>query len=449
MASISSLGIGSGLDLNSLLDQLEASERQQLTPITLKQQSYQAKISAYGKLESALTSFQDAVAKLADGKQFEAVKKEVSGDALSATLGDDALTGNYDLDVSQRARGYSIATQGIAAADEALGAGTLNITLANGDTLDLEIGEKQSTLEGIRDAINDADGGIQASLMNDGGDTPYRLVLSSTATGTEAAIDSVTFGGGLGPSLALDPDSEVPALNARLTINGIAVTSQSNQVEDAIQGVTLNLKETGTATLDVTRDGAGIKKAVKSFADAYNTLQETLDNLTRFNQDTGESGALLGDATLRGIESRLRSVVSGGGAGGAFNTLADIGITLKVDGTLEVDEEAVDDAVDNQLGALADFFTGRAGKDGLAVRLDDALADMVDDGGTLDDATEGLETSIETLQTQYLRTEDRINSTLARYRTQFQKLDSMIAEMNSTSSYLTQQFDALNAQLGQ
>ncbi|UWN48858.1 Flagellar hook-associated protein 2 [Alcanivorax sp. ALC70] len=142
-------------------------------------------------------------------------------------------------------------------------------------------------------------------------------------------------------------------------------------------------------------------------------------------------------------------MISGGAGGGEFNTLADLGITLEVDGTLEVDDEAVDDAVDNQLGALADFFTGTADNDGLAVRLDNTLAEMVDDGGTLDDATEGLETSIDTLQSQYTRTEERINSTLARYRTQFQKLDSMIAEMNSTSSYLTQQFDALNAQLGQ
>ncbi|UWN48859.1 Flagellar hook-associated protein 2 [Alcanivorax sp. ALC70] len=154
----------------------------------------------------------------------------------------------------------------------------------------MEIGEKQSTLEGVRDAINEAGGGVQAALMNDGGDTPYRLVLSSTETGTEAAISQVTFSGGVGDALALDQNSEVPALNAKLTVNGIEVTSQSNQVEDAIQGVTLNLRETGTATLDVTRDGAGIKKAVKGFAEAYNTLQETLDTLTRFNQETGESG---------------------------------------------------------------------------------------------------------------------------------------------------------------
>ena len=450
MASISSLGIGSGLDLNGLLDQLEASERQQLSPIVQKQKSHQAKISAYGRLESALTGFQDAVAKLAESKQFEAVKSSVSGDALGASMGDGALTGNYDLEVTQRARGYSIATQGVAAADEQLGAGTLNITLANGDSLELTIGEKQSTLEGVRDAINEAGGGVQAALMNDGGDTPYRLVLSSTETGTEAAIDTVTFGGDLGAQLSLDQASEVQALNAELTVNGITVSSQSNSVEDAIQGVTLNLKETGTATLDITRDGGGIKKAVKGFAEAYNTLQKTLDNLTRFNQETGETGALLGDTTLRGIESQLRAVVSGATSGdGEFSTLADIGITLKVDGTLEVDDEAVEDAVDNQLAGLARFFTGGADKNGLAVRLDETLAEMVDDGGTLDDATEGLETSIESLQRQYNRTEDRINSTLARYRTEFQKLDSMIAQMNSTSTYLTQQFDALNAQLGQ
>ncbi|MCC4310047.1 flagellar filament capping protein FliD [Alcanivorax marinus] len=452
MASISSLGIGSGLDLNGLLDQLEASERQQLTPITQKQQSYQAKISAYGKLESALTAFQDASEKLADAKQFQAVKNQVSGDALTVVQGDDALTGNYDIEVTQRARAYSIATQGVADPEERLGAGSLSITLANGDTLDLEISDKKSSLESIRNAINEAGGGVQASLMNDGSGTPYRLVLSSSDTGTEAAIAEVTFSGGPGAALSLDPATEVSARNAELTVNGIAVSSQSNRVEDAIQGLTLNLVETGSATIDVTRDSTGIKKAVKGFVDSYNKLQETIDGLTRYDQKTGSRGELLGDTTLRGIDAQLRGLIGAALPEGEMRTLSDLGITLTVDGTLEIDDEELDDALENHLSAVSAFFAGGpegAGNEGLAAGLKAALAGIVDDGGTLEDATEGLESSIENLQAHYSRTEERINSTLDRYRKQFQQLDSIIAQMNSTSSYLTQQFDALNAQLGQ
>ena len=110
MASISSLGIGSGLDLNGLLDQMESAERQQLAPITQQQKSYQAKISAYGTLESKLADFREAAAKLGDSQQFDAVKSSVSGDALNAVVGEDALPGTHDIVVNNKARAYSIAT---------------------------------------------------------------------------------------------------------------------------------------------------------------------------------------------------------------------------------------------------------------------------------------------------------------------------------------------------
>lgn len=451
MASITSLGVGSGLDLNGLLDQLEASERQQLTPITRKQQSYQARISAYGKLENALGGFREAIGKLTDAQGFQAVKHKLSGDALTVVRGDDALTGSHEVKVTQRARGYSIATQGVADPRAQLGAGDISLTLANGETLQVaidEAGEGNSSLQDIRDAINDSDAGVRASLMNDGGDSPYRLVLSSAQTGSEAAITEVRFEGDLGAALSLDTSTEVVARNAEFTVNGIAVISQSNRVEDAIQGLTLNLVETGTTTIEVERDSAAIKKAVTGFAEAYNDLQGTIDNLTRFDQETGSRGELLGDNTLRGIDSRLRALVGGSLADGELRTLADLGINLAVDGTLEVDDEALDDAVENRLGAVTRLFAGGGDNDGLATLLERTLAEIVDDGGTLEDATEGLETSIGNLQEHYTRTEARIEATLTRYRRQFQQLDSMIAQMNATSSYLTQQFDALNAQLG-
>lgn len=450
MASISSLGIGSGLDLNGLLDQMEAAERQQLTPITQQQKSYQAKISAYGTLENKLTAFREAAAKLDDSQQFEAVKSSVSGDALSAVVGEDALPGTHDIVVNNKARAYSIATQGVADKTEPLGAGVISFTLGNGDGFSVEVGEEQSSLEGIRDAINEAGKGVQASLVNDGSGQPHRLVLSATETGTEAAITSVDFGtGGLGGALAVDAATEITAVNASLSVNGIDIESQSNRVEGAVQGVTLNLKEQGDATISVTRDTDGIKKAVTRFVESYNSLQESMDDLTRYDQETGTSGQLLGDTTLRGIESRIRGVMGGMVSGGEFSALSDIGVDLTVDGTLEVDEEKLDSVVADNLGALADFFSGADPAGGLAGRLDETLGKMLGDSGTLETATSGLEDRIEGLDERYLRTEERIESTIARYREQFSKLDSMIAEMNSTSSYLTQQFDALNAQLNQ
>lgn len=449
MASISSLGIGSGLDLGGLLDQLESSEREQLTPIVQQQRSYQAKISAFGTLENALESFREAAAELADAQTFRAVKTEVSGEALTVSAGEDAVAGSYNIEVGQKARSYSVATAGLADREEKLGAGSIAFTLGSGENFSVDVAEDESSLEGIRDAINNADAGVTASIIDDGSAQPYRLVLSSSDTGSEAAIASVDFGStGLGTSLALDTNTEVTARNAQLTVNGIAIESQGNRVEEAVQGVTLDIAEIGSASLDITRDSDAVEKDIGTFVDAYNKLQETLTALTDYDSTTGSAGSLLGNTTVRGVESQLRSLMGESVEGGDFNTLSDLGITLQLDGTLELDEETLDEAVADGPRALADFFAGAEG-DGFAGRLDDALASVLGEDGSLERATEGLESRIEGLGERYERTEARIGETIARYRSQFSQLDSMIAQMNSTSSYLTQQFEALDAQLSQ
>ena len=449
MASISSLGIGSGLDLNSLLDQLESAERQQLTPIVQQQKSYQAKISAFGRLENALTSFQEAAAKLADAESFRAVKTDISSESLTVSADEEAVVGSYDIEVTQMARRYSIASAGLVDKTEALGAGSVDFTLGNGENFSVTVDESDSSLEDIRDAINKADAGVSASIVNDGSGQPYRLVLSSSDTGTDAAIASVNFTG-LGGQLGLDAATEVQARNAELTVNGIAIESQGNRVEGAIQGVVLNIDDAGSATLDITRDSGAIQKNVESFVSAYNDLQDTLSELTGYNGDTGSAGTLLGNATVRGVETQLRSLMGEAVSDAGFSTLGELGISLELNGTLEMDEEALGDAVANRLGDLAGFFAGAAGDtEGFASRIDTALGSLLEEGGTLENATEGLENSIEGLEERYTRTEARIGETIARYRTQFAQLDSLIAQMNSTSSYLTTQFEALSAQLDQ
>ncbi|MCX2842518.1 flagellar filament capping protein FliD [Microbulbifer thermotolerans] len=455
MATISSLGIGSGLDLNGLLDDLESAERQQLTPIVAQQQSYQAKISAFGQLESALDSLRQAALELSEADGFTDVKSSLSGEALSATVGDEAVVGSYEIEVTQRARNYSIATEGVADKEALLGAGTIQFTFASdsgpsGGAAEVEVTAEDSSLEGIRDAINAADIGVVASIINDGSDQPYRLVLSSAETGTEAAIASVAFSGDLQSSLNTDGTTEVEAQDAKLKVNGIDITSQSNRVEDAIQGITLDLEDTGSVSLEITRDTAAIEGKISGFVSAYNNLQDTISSLTSYDQETGSAGVLIGNVTVQSVESRLRNTLTDVlTSSGTFNSLSDLGITLEVDGTLTLDEEALGDLVAEQLSDLTHFFAGVADEDGLADRLDTVLGAMLDEDGTLDSATSGLESSIERLQERYEDTEARIDSTIERYRTQFTQLDLLITQMNTTSTYLTQQFEALSAQLGQ
>ncbi|WP_340162734.1 MULTISPECIES: flagellar filament capping protein FliD [Halomonadaceae] len=457
MATISSLGIGSGLDLNGLLDQLKSAEREKLAPITQQQQSYQSQISAYGQLESALTQFQDAAAKLNDAEFFQGVTSEVTGDAVTAAGGSDAAPGRYDIEVTQLARAQSLAANGVASSSERLAsAGTLTVSVGGGDDTVIEV-TADSTLEDVRDSINASGAGVQASIVNDGGgfdgsgtvDQPYRLVLTSEATGTESQITVAFSDTGSDLGMAIDGMTEsVAAANAKLSVNGIDISSQSNTVEGAVQGVTLSIAETGSATLGVERDSGAVKSAVKGFVDSYNKLQEKMADLTSFNAETGDAGELLGDSTLRSVESQLRNALGGSAGDGTFQMLSDVGISLQVDGTLELDEEKLGDAVDNDLAALSDFFTGTDEAGGLAGQVDGVLGRMLEEGGLIANSTQGLEDSIERLGERYTRTEENINDTIARYREQFAQLDSMIANMNSTSSYLTQQFDNMNAQLG-
>lgn len=465
MASISSLGIGSGLDLNGLLDQLESAEREQLQPLKTQQASYQAKISAYGKLESALSSFQDAVVKLNDASLYQSLSTNVAGDSVTATASSEAQAGTYDVSVTKLARAQSIATEGFAERDAEQGSGSLTIEVGTGDkaqTLNLDIAQADSSLEGIRDAINAEDAGVTASIVNDGGATPYRLVLSSEETGTEAAIQSVDFVSDAGDTALNDKLSfdiggtgsgtmaqTVAPENAALKVNGIDITSQSNSVEGAIQGVTLELAETGDSTVAVELNNRALREAVTGFVDAYNDFKSTAGELTRFDAESGAVGELLGDSTMRSVESRLRSALSGGSASGEFGMLSDIGISLELDGSLTLDSDKLDDVITNDRQALTDFFAGTDEVDGLADTVDTTLGNMLDEGGTLEHATSGLESRIEGLDERQARMERSIARTIERYRSQFSQLDGMIANMNQTSTYLTQQFDSLRAQLKQ
>jgi len=461
MSTITSLGIGSGLDLNGLLDQLREAEQGRLEPITQQKEAQEAKLSAYGTLQGALSALQSASDALNDSELFERVSSNVTGTGVTSAASAEALPGRYDVSVTSLARAQSIATGGFAAG-ETFSAGTMSIQAGDGDPLSISV-EEDDSLEDIRDSINAAGSGVMASIVNDGdAANPYRLVLSATETGTNAAIQSITFDGG-DERLSFEAEPEggyapeytgmqqtVDPQDAALSVNGIAISSQSNQVEGAIQGVTLNLVEEGesaASTVVVERNNFAVRDAVNQFVSAYNALKETTGTLTSFSAETGTAGELLGDSTLRSIESRLRGAVGGTISGSDFSNLSDIGISLQLDGTLELDEDLLDDALVNNRQALTDFFAGESEEEGFAGGLSAVLSQVLDDGGLLDNARDGVESRITSLDERAARMELSIEREIERYRVQFGQLDSMIAQMNQTSAYLTQQFDNLSSML--
>lgn len=456
MASISSLGVGSGLDLSGLLDQLDSAERLKLQPLTTQKKAQQTKLSAYGRLESALGKLQTAAQKLNDSKTFQAVTSSITGSGVSVAAKSDAVVGRYEVKVNDLARAQSLATDGVVDRTADLGEGTLTIAVGSGDPLVIELAADASSLEDVRDAINKLNGGVSASIVNDGSAAPHRLVLTSTATGTDAQMN-VSFAGtgDLVDLLGYDSVGQtgvmtqtVSAANASLEVNGLPISSQSNVVEEAVQGVTLSLTEKGgTHVLTVARDTASIKSAVTGFVDAWNSLQGTISSLTSYNADTQVAGDLLGDTTLRSAQSQLRNVLTGTLGEGAVARLADIGIEMELKGTLKLDSGKLDSLIASDLPALTGFFAGETAEGGLAGKLDTTLKGFLKDGGSLDAVTKGIESRIKGLDERYGRMEESIEATIERYRKQFTQLDLMLSEMNSTTSYLTQQFDALNAQL--
>lgn len=460
MATITSLGVGSGLDLTGLLDQLQTAERGKLAPITQQRTQQQAKISAYGQLQTSLNAFKDAVGKINDPELYRSLSASVQGDGVKATATAEALPGNYRVQVSQLATAGTLASSRVDDQDQALdlqGATAFKLSFGSGESIDIDLAA-DSSLSDIRDAINaNKDAGVSASIINDG--TGFRLALSSSKTGADASIASFSFidaGGGVvtGP-FNEDVTTQQMGRDAALTVNGIDITSASNQIEDAIQGVTLNIAgltledgETATSSVSVERNTLAVREAVGAFVKAYNSLEGTINNLTKFDGDSATAGKLLGDSTVRTIESRLRSVLTGGVAGGELSTLNQLGITLQRDGTLKLDDDKLSDLVAETPNALSDFFAGKDESSGMAGQLTTTLDSLLGDNGTVKGAISGAENRVKSLDERYERMEKTIESTISRYRTQFSQLDIMVAQMNSTSSYLTQQFDALDAQLG-
>ncbi|MGM0856556.1 MAG: flagellar filament capping protein FliD [Pseudomonadota bacterium] len=452
MGAISSLGIGSGLDLNGLLGQLEDAEREKLVPIEEQVETEQTKISAYGQLESGLAEFQDSASALADGSLFESLSTNVSGEAVSAAADETAMPGSYNVTVDSLATRGTLASAGVA--DDMRTVGEQKMTFTFGTDSDTsETTETSvtiaddSSLEDIRDTINaDESAGLNATIINDGNEN--RLALSSRETGEDASISEFSFDGT--EPFSSDAGTHQAGSDAGLNVNGIDIASSTNQVEGAVQGVTLSLQSEGTSTVAVEQDTRAVREAVTSFVEGFNALKSTTAELTAFDQETGEAGPLNGDSAVRTAESQLRGVLSGGVAseGDGFSMLSQVGISLEVDGTLSLDENKLSDVVANDQQALSDFFVGTENNPGIATQVDASVEQLLGSSGAVQGAISSSESSVESLSDRYTSMEQSIGQTIDRYRTQFGELDGMVSEMNQTSNYLTQQLGSMGAQTG-
>ena len=449
MANISSIGVGSGLDLSTLLEGLRTSEESVLSTITQRKSTENARLSAYGQLSSAIEKLQNAAKAFEGDTTFGQYTASQTGDSFSASASSSAVAGSYRIQVTSLASTQTLIANGVADKASANGTGgVVKFTLENGEVKTLDLGGKGTSLEEIAKAINaDKELGLSASIMNDGSGTPFRLMISTTATGTQASISEITVEGNADLGALLDKTgmTEQAATDAVIKVNGIAVTQATNKLENVIQGVTLNVSKVDTEaqTLTVTRNDDKTKSAINEFITAYNNVQKFIKSSTAYTEGAGGS-ILNGDNTARTVQTRLSGIMSFQSSnGGAFKTLSDLGIRTQADGTIQLDDAKFSKALTENRDDIAKLFQDKT--NGIATYTQNVTKGLISSTtGIVTTASNGTKTRIEELNSQYERKQAQIEATMERYRAQFTALDSLVAKMNGTSAYLSQQLSMWN-----
>lgn len=461
MATISSAGIGSGLDVNGIITKLMQVESQPLSTLAKQESSFQAKLSAFGSLQGALSSLQSSASTLKSATTFSA-KSASSSDTsvLTASAATDAAIGTHSVVISQLAK-FNVVRSNVAYTSTAdtFNTGTLSIKVGNGAAVDVAIGGDNS-LDGIRKSINSTPGvGVTAAILNDG--TAKRLVLTSSTMGSPGEISVTAADDGSGGTYALaDLDTASgntivvqSADDAEFTVDGTPMTRSTNSVSDAISGVTLNLikgtlTSPGSATLTIGKNTDAASTAISGFVKAYNEVISQLKSATAYDAATKKASVLTGDSTARSVRTKLVGAIQAEvtGIAGSIGRLSDIGIRLQSDGTLAVDSNTLGAALsdpDKDVSSL--FRQSTSGNEGIAVRLDEILDGLIGSEGLIPSRTDGINANIKSVQQRTEVMNRRLEQIEQRYRAQFSALDALLAGMQRTSQYLTQQLASISS----
>lgn len=453
MASISASGLGSGLDLNSLVSQLVAAERAPAeNRLNRETGIINAQISALGALTSTAKGLQTSLSNLASGVSFGARTATSSSESFSASATSSAQTGSYQIRVESIATSHRLASNAVASADDPLGSGELSLSLGS-DTFVL-IFDPAASITEIRDAINQAEGnpGIRATILN--GADGARLVLSSDASGAQNNIQVTASGGDGGLTVLVYENGGTQNLtqvqeakDAEVYVDGFLVNSAGNQIADAIEGVTINLSSADPGvnhTLTIANNASPTVSAIESFVSSYNAFVATAATVTRYNPDNNTAASLVGDASVRSLGNRLRSLVGGEISNGdGPSLLSQLGIKTNTDGTLSINKSELQQAVADNPNGVKSLFTGLSGGEGLADQLNTILESYVGSQGVFTSRNQSAKDRLEDISDQRLVLDRRISAIQARYQAQFTALDTLLSQLQSTGNYLTQQLSNL------
>ncbi len=453
-SSVSFSSVGSGIDFGTIRDAILTQKSRPITQLQSKAAGYNNRVESLKKLNSALATLTSASEALTN-RDLGTGRNTATSDATVATASATAQAnlGGFDLNVTrlattltQTSRGFSSKTAPIITG----GADSATFELRKGGAtsgVSITIDSTNNTLEGLRNAINAApDAGVTASIVDVTGDgTQQKLVLSSKATGSSGRVELVeTTATGTGADLNLSsinpPDNDFTKLDASFSVNGLTLSRSTNEISDAVSGVTFTLKKTGAAAINITQS-TDTENKLRGFINAYNAVQDFVAEQYKKDSKSRPTGVLAGDATLRNVEQQIRAAVGAisGDNGGTLDALSQIGVTVNNDGYLAIDSTVFNDKLKtspNDVRAL--LFGGTASQKGIfqgVFSVSGGLSNSVT--GSVQTAISGYETSIKTLNETISNRLENINRLRESLTRQFSAADAAIGQLNGQGTALT------------
>ncbi|MBV7462313.1 MULTISPECIES: flagellar filament capping protein FliD [unclassified Acidovorax] len=477
MATISSPGVGTnGLDVKSIISQLVTLEKRPLDTLKLQAATVNTKISAFGQIKSLVSTLQDAAGKLTSVTGWNGVATTSSDSKfVSATAVGGTLPTTFSVEVQSLAKAQATASAALLPVGGALGSGTLRLELGkwsvapasftpgSGQPVDITISASDK-LSDVASKINGANAGVTASVLSDA--SGERLLLRSKSTGEEFGFRlSVMEDGDTDPQSAGNTDATglsrlvngatvtQAAADAKATVNGIAVSSATNTFASTISGVTFKAEQVTTAPIDITvsKDNSAIQSNIDGFVKAYNAINQLLQDATKYDAATKSAGLLQGDSTAVALQNSLRNAIqSVTTGGGAFQRLADIGITQQLGGDLAVDSSKLTKALSENPDDVKNLFrnTGGGAADGIAVQLKALTTNLLSNDGFFKSKDATLQLSLKRNSQDQTRVNEKVEAFEKRITQRYNALDTQLSSLNGLNAYISQQVTAWNKSTG-
>ena len=460
-ALVQAMQMGSGVDIQALATALAQAETQpKIDSYTSKKEASTVSVSGYGQLKGSISLVKLAFDNL---KDVSGVTNKAITNSKPATLtasvsnSTDLQTGSYDIVVDRLAQGTITASNGFTSKTQVLNlasAFTIDFTIGTTSPTTTSVSVTTDTPSGIVSAVNAADIGITARLVNRSATGNDWVVLFEGTTGIENAFTATST-----PDIGLSDSGNIlqAAQNSSITVNGLdSIERASNKLSDVIPGLELNVTavDSNPVRLSIAEDTSVLRTAIDDLVATYNAFRQTATELTNKNAETGEAGALAKDKTFVSmLQSQIKSLLDleSSTASGGISTLRDLGLSVQLSGDLKIDEDTFASVISSNLSDVVTMLTANTdnqsdfdgGSKGLALDSSLVLKAMLDTSGPISSRQATAETKIEDYEAQLADLEKRLAATQQRYIAQFAAMESLVQRSKSTGDYLKGQFTAM------